>query len=120
MLKELQWRSLAVILLVLAVAACATPLRNQLELASQANRAYTERTTLLLQHDLITPQEAASRLAQIKQARDAIRLASVALTQCESTKDAKCDAAASRLHLAQSIGQQIEIELLKREKEKRK
>jgi hypothetical protein len=112
-------KNLIALLLVFAVAACATPLRNQLELASQANRAYTERTTLLLQNDLITTQEAASRLAQIKQARDAIRLASVALTQCEATKDTKCDAAASRLHLAQSLGQQIELELLKREKEKR-
>ena len=112
-------KSLITLLLVLAVAACATPLRNQLELASQANRAYTERTTLLLQHDLITTQEAASRLAQIKQARDAVRLAAAALTACEATKDTKCDAAASRLSLAQSIGQQIELELLKREKERK-
>jgi len=101
---------------VVLTACPSVPVRNQIQAAADTATSYANRTTMLLNRDLISIEEASTRLSQLRQTENALRTARVLLDQCLAKGDTKCEGASVGLSTARSALNEYEIYLLTHEK----
>lgn len=108
------------LLLALLVACGSMNLRANIKAAIDSADSYTVRTTKLLQADLITVPQAEERLAKIKQAQAALRIATAEVKTCDTTKPETCNAAIVSYNSANALLGEVENWLIQQEARKPK